>query len=95
MTKKKPRILERRSNKKLVREFMDFDYLAKLTPEELEFLNKFADEFYDNHFKNNETDLHPAKSADRKRCYDTENARNRDMWNRFYRIDKDEDDSGQ
>jgi hypothetical protein len=89
--KKQPRMLERRSNKKVVREFMDFDYLDQLTEEEFEFLNTFAREFYDNAFKDNGTDLHPPKTDDRRECYGRENARNRDMWNRFVRVGDDED----
>lgn len=90
MTKKKPNYgLERKFNKKNVREFIDFDYVAKLTPEEAEFLNKFSEEFYGNHFKNDGTDLHPQKTASRKRCYDAENARNRDTWNQRLRDDAD------
>lgn len=37
---------------------MDQDYRSKLSPEDREYLDKFNDEYYQNRFKNDGTDIH-------------------------------------
>lgn len=64
-------------------ELLDYDYLHKLNEKELEWLNKFTEEYVnakmdtDNPRKN----LHRSKSL-RKDCYDRNNSRNRDVLTR-------------
>lgn len=65
-------------------EYLDQDYLDKLSPEEKEFLSKFNDEFYGASLekasepKKWRKDLHKTKRL-RKDCRDRNNARNRDV----------------
>lgn len=66
---------------------MDFDYIAKLSPEELEFLNKFSDEYYNNHFRRDGTDLHDDEQ--RRACYRTDYRRQQDQWNKLKRMPND------
>jgi hypothetical protein len=61
-------------------ELLDYDYLNKLSDEELNWLNKFTEEYVHANLdtakpRNN---LHRTKSL-RKECYDRNNARNRDV----------------
>jgi hypothetical protein len=69
-------------NTKLRREYLDIDYLHKLSDEEKEFLNKFMEEWMGGSFKKNENgnytheNLH-RKKKERKECYTRNNARNR------------------
>jgi hypothetical protein len=58
---------------------IDYDYLDKLTPDMLEYLNQFTEEFVNASFdKNPRKNLHKSKRL-RKDCYDRNNARNRDI----------------
>jgi len=60
-------------------EEIDYDYLDKLSPEELEWLNKFSGEYINaglSKLGDNEDDMH-ATTEDRKLCTDKNNARNR------------------
>ena len=82
MTKKKsrPALTNYRRN---IKEMLDFDYASKLSEEELDYLEKFAKEYYGAKF--NPTDnLHDTPEAKRK-CYNGNNQRQRDLWNRFDR----------
>lgn len=71
-----------------VREFVDFDYLDKLSKAELDFLEKFSREYYQATFKNTHRDLHNRQAA-RRDVYGANNARRRDMWNKFLRAGGD------
>lgn len=57
------------------KDLIDYDYLSKLSKSELEFLNKFSDEFYCANFKG-ET-LHPKELQ--KDCESRNNGRNNDL----------------
>lgn len=64
-------------------ELLDYDYLHKLSEKDLEWLNKFTEEYVN---ANIDTDkprknLHKNKSL-RKDCYDRNNSRNRDVLTR-------------
>lgn len=81
--KSKPRYgLIPAANHKKVRGFIDFDYLDKpgMTPENLDWLNKFSTEYYSANFNNDETDLHQTVIK-RRKSYNANNARNRDVYN--------------
>lgn len=72
------------ANHKKVRDFIDFDYLDKLSPAELDWLNKFSTEFYSANFNNDESDLHQTVIK-RRQLYNSNNARNRDAYNQWSR----------
>jgi len=61
------------------KEYLDFDYLDQLNPEDKAWLNKFVEEELHASFKNNETDLNQTKEEKRK-SYSNNNARNRDLY---------------
>ena len=58
---------------------VDQDYTNKLTKEEKEWLGRFNQEYYRNRFSNDGKDLHNTPEL-RRKCYNTENARNRDLF---------------
>jgi hypothetical protein len=72
--------LDPKYNLKTRTDLIDQDYLHKLSPKELEWLNKFNREEISASFdtKNPSRNLNKSKKA-RKRCYDSNNARNRDI----------------
>lgn len=55
---------------------IDYDYLDKLSSEELDWLNKFSDEYIGASFNNDGTDIDQTPEG-RKAAYDKNNARNR------------------
>lgn len=59
---------------------MDYDYLHKLSEEELAWLNKFTEEYVHANLDTTKprSNLHRTKKL-RKECYDRNNARNRDV----------------
>ena len=59
---------------------MDYDYLNKLSEKELEYLNKFTEEYVNAsvNTKNPKKNLHKSKRLI-KDCFDRNNARNRDV----------------
>lgn len=61
----------------------DYDYLAKLSPKEKEWLNKFTKEYVNAEIntKQPRRNLHKTKSL-KKDCYDRNNARNRCIYTR-------------
>lgn len=67
------------------RDFLDFDYLKQLSDEELDWLNRFATEFYRADFSKPGKALHRTK-AKKRECYGANNARNRDIWNQWSRL---------
>lgn len=58
------------------REYLDCDYVNKLTDEEKDFLNRFLEENYITNFKHKGKKMYK-KKADKKRLYSENNARNR------------------
>jgi uncharacterized FlgJ-related protein len=69
------------------RDFVDFDYVEKMTEEEKDWLNKFSAEYYNNNFTA-ENPVTPDKVA-RRKYYQRNNERRRDMWNEFQRMPHD------
>jgi hypothetical protein len=72
--------LDPRYNLKTRADLIDQDYLHKLSDKELQWLNKFNKEEISASFdtKNPNKNFNKSKKA-RKRCYDSNNARNRDI----------------
>ena len=72
--------IDPRFNLKTRTDLIDQDYLHKISHKELEWLNKFNKEEVNASFdtKNPKRNLNKSKKA-RKRCYDNNNARNRDI----------------
>jgi len=66
-------------NPKNRRETIDYDYLNKLSEEELDWLNKFTEEYNGASFKNDERDIHQDKEQKRE-IYGRNNARNRCLY---------------
>lgn len=62
-------------------EEIDFDYLDKLSPEELKFLNNFVEEEIHADFRHKGKKLNTTKKA-KRRIYSKNNARNRDIYSR-------------
>ncbi len=62
-----------------VREFVDQDYIHRLSERDKLWLSKFNDEYYNNRFRNNETDFHQTQTQKRERFRNT-NAMNRDTY---------------
>lgn len=62
-------------------ELIDYDYLHKLTDEELKFLNTFTEEFVGARLNHPGEVLHNSKEL-KKDCFDRNNARNRDVFSR-------------
>jgi hypothetical protein len=84
--KRKKRLgLNKSSVKNGARECVDFDYLDKLTSEELDFLDKFCREEYNNDL----THEQPLNRPPFNRLYNQHNARNRDIWNQGQRVEFD------
>jgi hypothetical protein len=75
------------TTRKNARSFVDFDYLDKLSPEELKWLDQFSQEFYQSRFKKfrPDLDLHHTQEL-RRAVYRANNERNRDVWNEFLRV---------
>ena len=66
------------------RDMLDMDYLSRLGPEELRFLDQFCREYYQCTLRRDGTDMHSADEQ-RRSLYGDNNARQRDMWNQFTR----------
>lgn len=75
--------LDPKYNLKTRADLLDQDYLHRLSPKEMAWLNKFNKEEISASFdaKNPNKNLNKSKRA-RKRCYDSNNARNRDILTR-------------
>jgi len=65
-----------KSTKAAAKEYIDFDYLDKLSPAEREWHNKFVKEYYHNDIAKVHT-LHPKK--DFKKLYNNDHARRREL----------------
>ena len=61
-------------------ELIDYDYLDKLSPQELSWLNKFTSEYTNADFRHSKP-LHSTKKR-RKECYAANNSRNRCIFTR-------------
>lgn len=72
--------LKKDLNLKTRYELIDYDYLDKLGPDELEWLNKFTSEYTNADFRHTKP-LHKTKKR-RKECYSANNARNRCIFTR-------------
>lgn len=77
-TKKFP-ALDKKVNLKSRQHLLDFDYIHKLNDEEKDFLNRFVEEEVHANLKHRGEILNKT-AADRKRIYDANNARNRDLY---------------
>ena len=77
-TKKFP-ALDRKVNLKSRQHLLDFDYLHKLDDAAKEWLNRFVEEEVHANLKHKGEILNKTP-ADRKRIYDANNARNRDLY---------------
>jgi hypothetical protein len=85
------------TTKKQAKEFVDFDYVSELTPEEADWLNQFAKEYYQADMRG--ATIHP--DSKRKELYNDNNRRYRDAYTQWEKVDldtafapdkKDEDD---
>lgn len=72
--------------RKTALEYYDFDYWAKLTPEERYWLLRFCVGYYNGNPKNSRLFL---SGRHRKGCFAANNARNRDMFNQWQRVSLD------
>jgi hypothetical protein len=91
---KKPRKygLSKNHTRKNAREFVDFDYVEKLSDEEREFLERFSREFYQGGPRKGDPNAVHATDEQRKATYRANNERNRDVWNKFQRLPLDMSD---
>lgn len=71
--------LQKQYNSKLKQEYMDFDYVAKLSPELKEYYNDFIEEYYGAQldYENLENNRFHKTQEEKKACTDRVNARNR------------------
>lgn len=74
--------LNKKYNPKVRQEYIDQDYLEKLNPDEMAWMNKFMEEFNNAKFNNDETDLDQSAEG-RKAAYDRNNARNRCLYSQL------------
>lgn len=61
------------------REYLDQDYLGKLSDAELSWLSQFNNEFYNNRVRNTDTDLHQTRTQKRK-LWGPSRSRDRCVW---------------
>lgn len=71
---------------KAKRELIDFDYLDKLSPDELRWLSTFVEEYAGARLNHPYKKLH--KKKHHKEIYDANNARARDIYAKFKKINK-------
>jgi hypothetical protein len=86
MSKKRWGLIEHTVNK-YARDLMDFDYLDQLTEEELDWLDQFSREYYNDDFTN-QNRIHTDKDQKRK-LHDSHNKRRRDVWGYHSRMPYD------
>lgn len=87
MVKKKSRLyISQWLARKKIQGHVDFDYLNKLSEEELDWLNDFCREYYSAHFKKNGENLHKT-DEEKRELYGANNSRDRDMFTKFDRVD--------
>lgn len=68
--------LSKRRNSATSHEYIDQDYLHKLSPKELEWLSNFQEEYLRGNFKHGGKRIHKGKTKELE-CYTRNNARNR------------------
>jgi hypothetical protein len=71
--------LDKKYMPRLRQESMDYDYLDKLNPDELAWLDRFTNEYLNASFKHDETDIQSYEIYG-KDSNDRNNARNRDLY---------------
>lgn len=71
--------LDKSLNLKNRAEFIDYDYVHKLSEEDKEYLNKFTEEYVNASFKKGKRHIQKGKEF-KKESYDRNNARNRCQW---------------
>lgn len=76
---KKYPALDPKYTTKVRREYLDMDYLDKLSEKEKEWLNKFTEEHLNASFQNSSKDLNRSKTS-KKKVYNENNARNRCLY---------------
>lgn len=74
-----------------IKQYLDIDYVNKLSPEEKEFLNNFVQTYYNNVFpkkskKGPKTNMFDKAGIARKEIFDQTNARNRDIYTTNYHV---------
>lgn len=69
--------LDKRVNARTRHEYIDFDYVDKLSDKEKEWLSNFNEEFMSGNFQHKGKIFHKSKKSKRE-CYSRNNARNRD-----------------
>lgn len=74
--------LNKKYSPKVRQEYIDYDYLDKLSPEEKDWLNKFSEEYINARFNGDETDIDQSAEG-RKASYDRNNARNRCLYSQL------------
>lgn len=83
--------LNPRVNSRTKQQYIDYDYLDKLTQAEMEWLNRFSGEYYSGDFKKEpgsvkgdgkylKDSIHSTDAATRKECYDRNNHNNMDYF---------------
>lgn len=71
--------LKPKYNSRILSEYMDYDYLDKLSVVDKDFLDKFSREYYKGSFEHDDRDLDNSPEA-KKASYDSNNQRNRDLY---------------
>ncbi len=71
--------LEKTVNRRVIREYMDQDYIDKLSPDEKQWLSNFNDEWLTGNFKHKDGKVLHKSWKHEKEIYDRNNARNRDL----------------
>lgn len=67
------------------RDLVDFDYIEKLSEAEKQWLSSFMEEYAKAHLNHPENKIHKKKYA--KSIFAANNARNRDVWGKFNKVD--------
>lgn len=73
--------LKKHYNLKSRQDALENDYIDKLSESEKDWLNSFNEEYVNANFKHGGKILHNTKML-KKTCFDANNARNRDVYNR-------------
>lgn len=84
MSKQKPGNWNKRKSTK---DYVDIDYYNSLSDSEKQFMDQFVREYYHACFSKTGDDLHPTEK--RREIYGANNARNRDMFSKWDRVDGD------
>lgn len=74
--------LVKKYNPKVRQEYIDYDYLDKLSESELTWLNKFSEEYINARFTNGSSDIDQTPEG-RKAAYNRNNARNRCLYSQL------------